>query len=947
MSSDLLAFLAWYGVVAVAGLAALPIAFLLFRRLPDRGYGLARALGLLLIGWVFWLLGSLGFLRNDVGGLVFAAALVGGLGWWWLGRAGWGALRAWLRAQRRSVLGVEVLFLLAFALMAWVRAYQPDIHGTEKPMEYMFLNSILRSPSFPAQDAWLSGHAISYYYFGYVLIAALARLTATDTAVAFNLGLALLFGLTAVGAHSVVQNLIALARRPSAGVNGATAAPPPPLLPAFGPALLAPLFVLIVGNFYGLAQLAYVNGLFPDAKIWTVSYYFGAGDPANAALTDEERAALPPEQAQPAVRAGWVNVWDWLDLKQITTPAPAQRPAFTWDVGGNWFYGARVVHERGLTGGELEAIDENPAFSFILGDMHPHVLGLPFVVLATALAFSWLLWGLNHGDPADDELDLSLAALRRPAIALRLVLAALVLGGLSFLNTWDFPIYLFLTIAALAAGLGLRHGWAALVRAAGRVAVLAVGLAVLSVLLYFPFYLTFQSQAGGLLPNLVWPTRFQQTVVFFGPVLIGVTLYLGWLAVRARRLIDWRAGLWAGGGLVALLVLVVALLAFAASLSPSLNNVIDGFIAPLTRQQAFGLVVQRRLVDSLATLFPAALIVLAVGLLVGRVRHVVLAPVAAAPAALEPEAESLSEVVVAAEVASDIPVPDVATDAPAPVARPWRRRGLSTLSVMSEVPLPGVSGADLLRSPAVLMALAMVLTGALLLVGPEWVYLRDNFGYRMNTIFKFYFQAWTLWALVTAFGVWHIWHHARAAVRWTVGVLMGLVVFAGLVYTVPSLYSFNGGFARTPSLDGMAWFANAYPDEWAGIQWLRANVSGAPVLAEAVGGSYQIEESRMATGTGLPTVMGWTNHEGQWRGAYYATPGIIERPADLDTLYQVRDWASTEALLDKYHIEYVVVGNMEHRKHDPVYQPKFDQNMDNVFQSGSLTIYRRKPVIAP
>lgn len=918
MSSDVLAFFAWYAAVAVAGLAALPIAFLLFRRLPDRGYGLARPLGLLLIGYVFWLLGSLGFLRNDVGGLLFAAALVGGLGWWWLGRAGWAELRAWLRAHARTALSVEALFLLAFALMAVVRAYQPNIHGTEKPMEYMFLNSILRSPSFPPQDAWLSGHAISYYYFGYILIAGLARLTATDMAVAFNLGLALLFGLTAVGAHSVVQNLIALTRPPAEALRR-----------AFGPALLAPLFVLVVGNFYGLAQLAYVNGLFPHAQVPVVYYYFGADDPANAALSAEQKAALPPVQIQPGVRAGWVNVWAWLDLKQAGLPAPEPRPAFTWDVGGNWFYGARVMHDRNLTGSETEAIDEMPAFSFILGDLHPHVLVLPFVVLATALALAWLLWGL---DPAGPALDLSLAALRQPAVIIPLVLAAVLLGGLIFLNTWDFPIYWFLTVTALAAGVGLRVGWAALGRLAGRLAALAVGLAGLSVALYFPFLLTFQSQASGLLPNLIWPSRFQQTVVFFGPVLIGVTLYLGWLAARGRRLLDWRAGLWAGGGLVAVLVLAVAALAFLATRSPDLLGLVDSVIAPLTRDEALGLVLGRRLVDSGTTLFGAALIVLAVGLVVGGLRRVAaLEPVAAS----EPVAAPPPAAAVTAEAGSD------ALIAP---PRQWRRRGRSALAGTPAAAL-SVSDNDLLRSPAVLMALLMALTGALLLVGPEWAYLRDNFGTRMNTIFKFYLQTWTLWALVTAFGLWHLWQHARAAMRWAAGGLMGLAIFAGLVYTLPSLYSYNGGFARAPSLDGMAWFADVYPDDWAGIQWLRANVSGSPVVAEAVGGSYAIEESRIATSTGLPTVMGWVNHEGQWRGNYYSV--VAGRPADIAALYQLRDWAATAALLEKYNIEYVVVGNTERRKHDPVYQPKFDQFMDNVFQSGSLTIYRRKPVLAP
>ena len=58
--------------------------------------------------------------------------------------------------------------------MAFVRAANPEILGTEKPMELAFINAILRSPAFPPHDPWLSGYAISYYYFGYVLVAMLA-----------------------------------------------------------------------------------------------------------------------------------------------------------------------------------------------------------------------------------------------------------------------------------------------------------------------------------------------------------------------------------------------------------------------------------------------------------------------------------------------------------------------------------------------------------------------------------------------------------------------------------------------------------------------------------------------------------------------------------------------------------------------------------------------------
>jgi len=246
----------------------------------------------------------------------------------------------------------------------------------------------------------------------------------------------------------------------------------------------------------------------------------------------------------------------------------------------------------------------------------------------------------------------------------------------------------------------------------------------------------------------------------------------------------------------------------------------------------------------------------------------------------------------------------------------------------------------------VLMALAMILTGALLLLGPEWVYLRDNFGWRMNTIFKFYFQTWVLWSLAGAFGLWHLWQHARPMGRWVAGTVAGLALLGGMIYTLPSLASVWTGltFGVEPTLDGMAFFAERYPDEWAAIQWLRENAEGSPVVAEAVGGAYQIEESRIAMGTGLPTVMGWSNHEGQWRGDGYQQ--VAERPAEIQTLYQIRDWSVALATLDKYGIEYVVVGNTERSKYNPVYEPKFDLYMDTVFQAGNLTIYRRKPTLA-
>ena len=115
------------------------------------------------------------------------------------------------RANRWLVLATELLFLFVLAGWAAFRAYNPDIAGTEKPMEFAFINGILRSPLFPPQDPWLSGYGISYYYFGYVMLAALVNLTGVDPAVAFNLGVALWYALVMIGAFGVVYDLVRLA----------------------------------------------------------------------------------------------------------------------------------------------------------------------------------------------------------------------------------------------------------------------------------------------------------------------------------------------------------------------------------------------------------------------------------------------------------------------------------------------------------------------------------------------------------------------------------------------------------------------------------------------------------------------------------------------------------------------------------------------------------------
>ena len=209
----MLPFILWYVIVSLVGLAALPLTYWLLKALPDRGYSFARILGLLVWGYGYWMLGSLGVLQNDLGALLLTLGLLMALGLWALQRNQPAELMAFLRRQGRHIVAAEVLFFFAFGGWVLVRAANPEIYGTEKPMELAFINAILKSPAFPPNDPWLSGYAISYYYFGYVLTAMLAQVTGLTASVAFNMALALVFGLSALGAYGLVYNLLE-ARRP-------------------------------------------------------------------------------------------------------------------------------------------------------------------------------------------------------------------------------------------------------------------------------------------------------------------------------------------------------------------------------------------------------------------------------------------------------------------------------------------------------------------------------------------------------------------------------------------------------------------------------------------------------------------------------------------------------------------------------------------------------------
>jgi YYY domain-containing protein len=843
--NSIIAFVSWYFLITILGWLTFPLACRIFPALADRGYGLARVAGLLIWGYIFWLFTSLGLTQNTIGGILFALVILIGLS---LSSFFFpqseienrrSEIAAWLRKNSRYILSVEILFLVAFAFLAFLRAGNPELNGTERPMELMFINSILRSPTFPPHDSWLSGYAISYYYFGYVLTAMLARLTFQPASLAHNLMTSLIFALAAVGAYGIVFNLLSLFSKPQSSEENSSYS-------LHRLSFLGPLFLLLISNLEGFLDVLHQRGIF-----W----------PSNP-------------QA--------FNFWTWLGIKDLTD---APLPPLGWvpDRYLWWWRASRVISDFSLPGNFIEIIDEFPFFSFLLGDLHPHVLAIPFNLLAVSVALNLFLGGWRG--------EINLFGFRLHVNPTGFLFAALTVGGLAFLNTWDILAALALIVLAYFFLRAREDGWSwARLEDAF---ILALPLLAAAILLFLPFYFGFSSQAGGILPNLINPTRGAQLWVMFGSLFIPIFIYLAYLIFAKKQTGHWKLAFWS--------VLGLALFLWAFSW---LAGLFANFADPVFAQQYL----QSQGAASLAEFFRAAslrrlsyigglltiliLLIPTLAFLIGGKKQ-------------NAEEEQLSD------------------NSPSPPS----------------------------------FVFLLILLASLLILAPEFVYLRDQFGSRMNTIFKFYYQAWILFSIAAAIAVAFLLQNLRGASEWIFKVGVVVLLLAGLTYPILAIpnktnalmldsalqeswavknpSAFESAFVQWLSahtLDDFERIRNENPAEAAGIEFLKSAPDG--IVVEAVGGSYT-GFARISTYTGMSTIIGWPGHESQWgRGADIQGA----REDDVRALYTTSNWQTALDILKKYNVRYVYIGSLERSTYH-VQEDKFKQHLKQVFQMGDVTIY--------
>ncbi|MCL5999834.1 MAG: DUF2298 domain-containing protein [Chloroflexi bacterium] len=882
--SQPVAVLAWLLLIEVLGLAAFPVIALATNgecsktsirgdaafagrhrtiaqptkpTLADGGYSFAKVLALLLVALVTWWLASTKvamFTALQIWGVILLLALISVVLW----VRKWNVLIHLIRTRAPLLIASELVFLVAFAAFLLVRIGNPDLWhpymGGEKPMDFAYLNGVLKSSYFPPIDPWFAGGYINYYYFGFVIIGAPIKALGIDPSVAYNIAIPTLYALTACGAFGIGATLyasvVAFARKHTRGEQQDR--PIDPEEPGKGDADLPAVFPGIPAP------------MPPSALTLRL---FSSSPPPSRTEVSAKQPGLPLLQMAAAgllaavfvVGLGNLRELDvimpaWQKLGGIDTGVPtlvASIDGFTKWIGGaelpiypNWPYWNPTRPTASLPVDAVQ-IAEFPLFTFLYADLHAHMMAMPIAYLALAFALAF-----------------AAGARRWPAIAL----GAAVVGSLWPTNSWDYPVYLLVCLAALVIDALHAPDQRATVsdvilRLLRVLPVLAV-FAILTRAFFIPYLENYGAAYNSIEPWTNERTPLGIYLTIYGLFLVPLVIYLLWGIIRNYRFSQARFMAGLVFGLIALL---------AAAVLATLGAPIIIVALPLT-----------------ALAFLAAL-------------------------------------------------------------------------------MPGTTSQA--RLLWLLTAGAFALT-----IFVELFTLRGDIG-RMNTLFKFYIQAWLILGVTSAVLV--IWLFDRfaetrrqqtPAAQWVrVGlqplfsaalVFFVLLAAAYPLFAIPAKIRDRYVTDAPKGLDGMAYMTRTvrtednngkslnFPlmDDYLAIKWMQDNVKGSPVIIEGTTGPNMYRwGDRFSIYTGLPSVVGWQWHQRQQRAALDDRI-VYDRDTDLVTFYATTDISEALTIIRRYKARYVIVGALERTYYDEAGIPKFDALAKNGFlrvayQNAGTTVY--------
>ena len=218
----------------------------------------------------------------------------------------------------------NLIFSLIFIFIAVLRMSNSDILHTEKIMEFMMLSSTMSSSSIISEDLWFYNNSISYYSFGYFIYSSIPSIFNLDSAYAYNLVLPSVISLT----YLSLINLLEFVSHIKKSIIF----------------LILFIYMIFLGPLATIVELVNHLGLGSD-------YFYKFIDIEGITKKESIELFWPDDN------------WWWFSISRIIS---FNKP----DI----FYSDYTINEF-------------PSFSIILGDIHPHILVLPFVILCFSFIF--------------------------------------------------------------------------------------------------------------------------------------------------------------------------------------------------------------------------------------------------------------------------------------------------------------------------------------------------------------------------------------------------------------------------------------------------------------------------------------------------------------------------------------------------------------------------------
>lgn len=414
------------------GLVFMPVTSRMFRGFDDNGWMFSKVLAVAVCGYVQWLLTCLK-ITPFTGITCVILTVICCLGSLLYGIKCKNRLPDSLpRKQAALVYQEELLYFLVFLFWTYLAGFHPAAHGTEKYMDFGFMQAMMRSTTLPAQDMWYAGKPFNYYYGGQYLAVFLTKLTGTNVEVTYNLMRTMVAAFAFLLPFSLVRQMLKdklrTGREWSFCLGG----------------ILAGMAVSMSGNLHYI-----IYGIILRLLKIKTDYWF---------------------------------------------------PSSTRYIG----------FDSAVTGDET--IHEFPSYSFVLGDLHAHVINVFLVLTVLGILYSWMK--TNSGK-----------SWRQREIGL----LGLLLGMFLFSNTWDFMIYYVVICGTLLFGNLKRYSSGSFISQALKWSVIQwVELLAAAFLASLPFHLTFENvMVQGIGIVKIHTAFYQFCVLWAFPLLVCVPFVIG------------------------------------------------------------------------------------------------------------------------------------------------------------------------------------------------------------------------------------------------------------------------------------------------------------------------------------------------------------------------------------------------------------------------------------